>query len=356
MKNLQGEIPKEVSKTFTANYTVILENNNRLNTRSFGATESGLTVQSEASAFIEIPSNALKYRTADIISYFFTENCTASLQIYRPSSDETVLYEVFSDLDICDIQVTAITHTDAYVALSYVQELAGKDFQYTVRFISLLEETPLFTEVTLEKKPVSMVPSANRLFVLTLNDFVTDEYHMSVINTVSQENLIELDLGFDVNSLFTNKAGEVIIGYPELHTTLNPTTFAQTYTAYTAGTAPGFAASNDFFMDATGKLFFQKTVPTAEIKSVPATYDFVTNTTVVYLYENFLTEAQMNVTFDIKATTTLGFDTVNNSMLIGYEKKSTPQTGGILRLTLAPDFKLLDNTDLEGIPRAIFVD
>ncbi|MGC1514307.1 MAG: hypothetical protein WA810_01915 [Maribacter sp.] len=350
------ETTKEVSETFTANYTVISKNNNRLNTQLLGSTESSLTLKSEVSAFIELPSNSLKYRTADRISYFSTENCTANLQIYRPSSDETVLYEVFSDLDVCDIQVTAITHTNDYVALSYIQELAGKNFQYTVRFISLTEETPTFTEVTLDKKPVRMVSSTNRLFVLTVNEFVTDEYHMSVINSVSNEILIELDLGFDANSLFTNKAGEVIIGYPELHTTLNPSTLVQKYTVYADDTAPGFESSNDFFMDAAGKLFFQKTVLTAEINIVPATYDFVANNTVVYLYENFLTEAQMNVAFDIKATTTLGFDAANNIMLIGYEKKGTQQTGGILRVTPAPDFKLIDNTDLEGIPQAIFVD
>jgi hypothetical protein len=224
-----------------------------------------------------------------------------------------------------------------------------------VRFISLTTDIGTFIDIPLEKKPVDLVPSLNRLFVLTLNEFVTNEFHLSVIDMTSKDTLMEVDLGFDATKLFKNNANKIIISYPELHTTLDPISLEKTYTMYGKDTAPGFLSTKDSFMDSKGRMFFQKTIQAASIETVPAIYDFEKNNTVVYLYENFLTEAELNVQYNIGMTTSIGYDEKNDFVLIGYQKKGQQDKGGILRISPSPDFKIIDNIDLEGVPQTIFV-
>ena len=96
-------------------------------------------------------------------------------------------------------------------------------------------------------------------------------------------------------------------------------------------------------------------MPNSDINMVPAIYNFQTNNTIVYLFENFITESDMSVKYKIATTTSIGYDKQNNYMLIGYQKKGEVDKGGILRMTPAPDFNIIDNIDLDGIPQTIFV-
>ncbi len=232
-----------------ADYTLFLKNNNRLNTNVLGSTDAGLVMKNGANAFDEMPSNSLKYRTGEEISFFYISNCEASLKIYNVTNDTARELIIFDDLDPCTLKVTAVAHTNDFAFLSYVRELQGKDKQYMVRFISLTTDIATFIDIPLEKKPVDLVPSLNRLFVLTLNEFVTNEFHLSVIDMTSKDTLMEVDLGFDATKLFKNNANKIIISYPELHTVLDPITLKKTYTMYGKDTAPGFLSTKDSFMD-----------------------------------------------------------------------------------------------------------
>lgn len=347
--------PDELPSGFAVNYTVLVKSNDRLNTQFLGSTDAGLVVKNEGSTFSEIPSNALKYRSSDRMSCYFTTNCKAKVQLYHVANDVSTILEVFNDLNVCSITVTAISQTNDYLILSYVRELAGKERQMMVRFISLISESPEFIDIPLDKRPVDMITSSDRLFVLTLNEFVTDEFHLQVIDMTSKESLMELDLGRKAAKLFKNNDGDVIIGNPELHTTLNPATLDKSYTMYGENTDPGFLTTNDSFMDSYGKLYFQKTIPSGVIQTVPAIYDFQKNKTVVYLYENFLSEAELKVKYNIAATTSIGYDEQNDFVLIGYAKNNQLGEGGILRIRPTPNFKIIDNIDLAGIPQTIFV-
>ena len=340
---------------FATDYTLFLNSNSRLNATVFGSTDQGLVMKNESETFGDIPTNYLKYRTAEDISFYYTSNCEASLKLYNITDDTTKKMTVFGDLDPCTIEVTALAHTNDSAFLSYVRQLEGKDRQYMVRFIPLGTDNATFIDIPLDKKPVDLVPSSNRLFVLTLNEFVTNEFHLSVLDVSAKESLIELDLGYDATKLFKNNSNEVIISYPELHTTLNPITLEKSYTMYGENTDPGFSSTEDSFMDSFGRMYFQKSVPTSSIEKVPAIYDFEKNNTVVYLYENFLTETELNVKYNIAGTTSIGFDEKNNYVLIGYKKNSQQDKGGILRITPSPNFKIIDHIDLDGIPETIFV-
>lgn len=348
-------VPDELSSGSVANYTVFLKSNDRLSTQFIGSTDEGLFLKNESPTFFEIPSNALKYRSSDKITCYFTTNCKAKVQLYNVANDASTVQEIFSDLDVCSISVTAISQTNDYLILSYVRELAGKERQLMLRFISLASENLEFIDIPLDKKPVDMISSSNRLFVLTLDEFVTDAFHLQVIDMTSKEPVMELDLGKKATKLFKNNAGDIIIGNPDLHTTLNPITLEKSYTMYGENTEPGFLTTNDSFMDSYGKLYFQKTIPSAQIQTVPAIYDFQKNKTVVYLYENFLSETELKVKYDIAATTSIAYDEQNDFVLIGYAKNNKLDEGGILRIRPTPNFKIIDNIDLAGIPQTIFV-
>ena len=350
-----GEIPEELTYSSKGDYTVILKSNNELKATILGDSKEGLVVQSEAIGFKEIPDNAFKFRTSEEISFYYTSSCQAFIQLYDATDDDRTVFSVFEDVNPCDIYVTAIAHTDDEIFVSYERELVGKDKLYMIRSISIASKGSEISDIELNKKPIDLMPSSGRLFVMTKNEFITDEFHLSVIDLDSKESLIELDLGNDATKLFKNKEEQIIIGYPELHTTLNPITLDKSYTTYGNYTSPGFINTSNTYIDVKGIFYFQKTVESSSVTTVPASYDFKKNSTVVYLYENFLSETELNVKYSIASTTAIGFDDDNGFILIGYQKKGQSEKGGMLRISPAPDFKIIDNIDLEGIPQNIFV-
>lgn len=349
------ESSEEIAIEVPTNYTVFLSSSNKLNAVVLGTSDDELVVKNSVASFIDIPSNYLKFRNSNEISFYFKNNCEASIQLYNAMSNTAISKEIFKDLDPCSIEVTAITHTAELVFIAYERELEGKDKQNVVRIISLSANTDNYIEITLDKKPVDLIISSNRLFVLTLNEYVTDEYHLSVFDIITNQQIIELDLGYNAMKLFKNSSEQVIISYQELHTTLDPISLEKTYTTYGDNTEPDFTTTNDVFLDSSGKMYYQKSMPNSDINMVPAIYNFETNNTIVYLFENFITESDMSVKYKIATTTSIGYDEQNNYMLIGYQKKGEVDKGGILRITPDPDFNIIDNIDLDGIPRTIFV-
>ncbi|MEP2239976.1 MAG: hypothetical protein ABJI22_16520 [Maribacter sp.] len=349
------QVEEEIVTSAQVEYTVFLQNNNLLNAVVVASSNEEFAVKSTLSSFNSVPFNAITHRTATDISYYATTNCQATLQWYNSESSVATSVALFNDIDACDINVLAMARSNEIAAVAYERELLGKDKQYVVRINSLIEPVDNPLEISLDKKPVDVVFSTNKLFVLTLNEFITDEFHLSVIDLNTNEAVMELDLGLDAQRLFTNSNGDVIISYPKLHTILDPVSLDKSYTTYGEDTEPGFITTTDFYMDNSGKFYFQKNVPTAEIVEVPAIYDFEKNSTVVYLFENFLTDTELKVKYNIANTSAITYDEKNNYVLIGYEKNGQANMGGILRITPAPDFKLIDNIDLDGVPKTIFV-
>ncbi len=336
-------------------YTVFLQNNNLLNGVVVGSSIDEFAVKSTLSSFNDIPSNAITYRTPTGISYYATSNCKATLQWFNAENATSESVSVFEDINPCDIDVLSMAHSNEMLAIAYEKELLGKDKQFVVRTNSLIGSVNDPTEISLNKKPVNVVISTDRLFVLTMKEFITDEFYLFVIDLNTNEILMELDLGLDAQRLFANSSGDVIISYPEFHTILDPVTLDKSYTTYGENTEPGFITTTDYYIDNSGKFYFQKNIPSAEIEEVPAIYDFENNSTVVYLFENFLTETELYMKYSIANTSAIAYDEKNNYILIGYEKNGQTDKGGILRITPAPEFKLIDNIDLDGVPKTIFV-
>ncbi|WP_430425590.1 hypothetical protein [Maribacter litoralis] len=355
-KSTDEQLEETVIETDIAvDYTVFLKANDNINAAVVSTGQDNLVVGEEVASFGLIPANAIKFKSSSSLGYYYTANCEASLQWYNAEEQLSKTIQVFTDDNACDINVTAVAYDEVDMFIAYERDLLGKDKHFVVRRGSL-NNPENYAEITLYNKPVDVVVSSNKLFVLTLNEFVSNEYHLTIIDLNSNDVLITLDLGYDALRLFKNNTDQIIVSYPELHTTIDPITLDKTYTTYGEDTAPGFITTNDFFMDGNGKFYFQKNMQGANITEVPATYDFEKNSTVVYLYENFLSDAELNVKFNIANTTAIAYDDKNNYILVGYEKNGSGDIGGILRITPSPDFEFVDNIDLSGIPQTIFID
>ena len=164
-----------------------------------------------------------------------------------------------------------------------------------------------------------------------------------------------MNLGFDAAHIFENPNGDLIISYPELHTTLNTSNLTVVYTPYGVGTEPNFVDSRNVSFDLEGKMYYQMNIDAGETETIPAVYDFNGNNAVLYFFENFLTDAQLKVEFKVASATTVVYDEESDLILIGYKKSGTGSAGGIMRITPSPDLTFVDNIDLGGIPYTIFM-
>ncbi|WP_405382391.1 hypothetical protein [Maribacter sp. LLG6340-A2] len=351
--NTDLEVPSSIIE---AGYTVFLEKDNQISAIVLTSNETGLTLKEASTDFEKISSSVQKFRDRQYLGYYFTNNCEANVQLYNADEDSTFRTAVFTDVNPCNLQVTALAYTDKALYISYIQQLDGKNNYFALRAIPRTTHSETsYIDIQLDKKPIDVISSKGRLFILTKDEYESNAYYLSVIDEDSKEQLTELDLGNDATKLLKNNSGHIVVAYPELHTTLDPISLDKTYTMYGKGTEPGFLTAKDIYMDATGQIYYQKTATSATVTEVPAVYNFEKNSTIVYLYENFLTKSELDVKYNIASTTAIGFDEANEFILIGYKKKNETQQGGILRLSTAPEFKVVDHIDLEGVPQSFFI-
>jgi len=197
-----------------------------------------------------------------------------------------------------------------------------------------------------------MVVTNNRLFVLTVDAEHTEERNIAVIEKSSKETIHEISLGAAVGKMFVKPDGNIIISYPTQHTALNSIDLTFTNTQYTEGTEPMFFNTKAISFDASEKMYY--TLETNNGSKIPAVYNFDTRTAILYYFENFLTEAQLNVEYNIELATTVAYDEKNNFIIVGYKKRNQQHKGGLLRLAPSPNFSIIDNYDLNGVPVAVF--
>jgi hypothetical protein len=353
----QVEPVNEGENPVAADYAILLQSASSLSQVFLNEDADGLKTNPKESNFPGFANPDLSYRTDSKLSLFHkTGNCLGKVLIYDFSTDTNDEFELFNDLGSCDITVTAISHTDSRLFVSYVIEVVGKDKEYFVRTVNLASENKVFVDLEMMKRPIGLVPTSNRLFILTFDEDITDQNGISVMEIVSGTLIHEMNLGFDASRIFKNQKGDIIISYPTLHTTLNPTTLEIAYTQYGEGTEPKFIDSETVSFDLQGKMYYQLKTLEGATETIPAVYDFDTNTAVLYYFENFLSESQLNVEFEVSSATSVQYDDKNDLILIGYEKSGTQKRGGLMRITTSPDLTFVDNIDLEGVPYAIFVE
>ncbi len=337
-----------------ANYTVLLEENSNYSIHKVSSEESGVFNIEVESSFPDLLNTEISATTSDKVGlYKKTSDCLGEVLSYDFTSKITTQLTVYEDLGICNLETTAMSQNANYIFLTYKLSLEGKSQKYFLRTITV-DDPAAFVDLELAFNPISLVSLNDRLFILTKDMDITDEYKLFVVEISSNEIIFEKNLGYDVNQIFKNSQNSIIISYNELHTVLNSTTLGVTYTNYGEATAPNFGDSDYISFDSEGKMYYDMyTEDKTGTQSIAAVYDFEANSAVLYYFENFLTTEQLSVEYDILKATAITYDETNNLLLIGYAKKTNENKGGILRIKPIPDLTFIDNINLNGIPQSI---
>lgn len=290
------------------------------------------------------------------LQYHKDGNCGGQITKHDFKDDTTNGIAVFTDLNDCELIATAIAQADDLLFISYVVTSSSPD-DYLVRIVDLSTSEFSYDDVILDKKPIGLTVANNRLFILTIDELITDENSLSIMDISNNDLIHEMGLGYSVRRIFTDVQDNVIISYDELHTTVDSATMAFEYTQYESSTAPGFSTAETSRFDVDGRLFYPMNPGSNSIYPlVPAIYDFSEKLVILYAYENFLTEAKRDFEYEIETTSAVGFDEKNGLMVIGYKKlESATKEGGLLRIRLEPELAFIDNIDLDGVPVEIIM-
>lgn len=341
-----------------ADYTLLLQKEGTLTSILLNAEAEVITVNPDESPFPNMTFPQLTYTDGSLLGLYQKKTpCSGKIMTYDFKEDLSQEMEVFTDLGDCNLTANAIARSEDIFFVAYQLEVTSKATAYFVRAWNLNSEESEFTDIELDKKPVQMVFVNNKLFILTLDEEITDEYALSVMDTGTNLLIHEMDLGFDVRRIFKTPEKDIIISYDELHTTLDSAAMSFEYTQYGEDTEPNFTESDFNYFDGNGKMYYEMLSGSNSIYPfIPAVYDFDENLAVLYAFENFLTEAQRDFEFEIESTSMVSYDEENELILIGYKKSSDDGKGGLLRIKPLPNPEFIDNLDLEGIPFQIFVE
>lgn len=340
-----------------ADYILLVKTANGLDAITLDATADVMTLSATDSKFTETTLPALSFKEGPVFSFYQqTGNCSATFLKFDFTDETSKSVELFADLGACNLTAHAVAHSSDTAYVAYGVEVNASTTDYFVRAIEMNGVATDFTDIPLPKKPLHLGFTNNRLFVLTIDDQVTDENFLTVIDSQTNSVLIEMNLGYDAQKLLRNVDSNVIVSYDELHTLLNSETFTTQYIQYQSGKEPQFVTSIVNNFDDQGKMYYEKpSGQYSEYPLIPAVYDFAENLTTLYPYENFLTEAERDFEYKIATTTMVGYDEKNDYMLIGYKKTGGADKGGILRVRTGAMPAVIDNMDVDGIPFNIIV-
>jgi len=276
---------------------------------------------------------------------------------WDPASGNLNWESIFEDLPGCDRQLLAIAHSPSAVYVGYSLPGSGmKEVLFYLRFWSKETGSASLGDIAIEKEPLQLLWSGNRLFVLTY-DIETGKNSLQVLDSQTGTVEDELDLGLDVLKIMKTISGQLLISYQSRHLLLDATNLeVVSRVQYIAGKEPHFGESGTNYFDPSGLLYYA--MPTGgegtEIPHITGVYNFSDYTAYLYYYENFLSPERI-AQYAIGDTRTVAFDAHNGLILIGYEKSGTGGKGGLLRIKPVPEPKFIDQINLDGIPEQLIV-
>jgi len=86
---------EEIAIEAPTNYTVFLSSSNNLNAVVLGTSNDELIVKNSVASFFEIPSEYVKFRDSDEISFYYTSNCQANIELYNAAKNTANSFQVF---------------------------------------------------------------------------------------------------------------------------------------------------------------------------------------------------------------------------------------------------------------------
>ena len=351
-------LPPTPNEGVDTRYTIVSSAGNMIsasnldaNLLSIGESSGGLTTD-------DIPQAEQLFREGNSFSFLRSlSDCSAELSLWNTDQASHETKVVFADELDCDREVLTISHNAStiYIAFS-LPGLGLKEKQYYIEALPRNNGSPGFGLVELQAEPKTILTSASKLFVLTY-DIATDKYGLLVLDEASGTPVYDMDLGLEVLKVLKNSSGNILVSYALRHIIVNASTLEViTRVLYTEGKEPNFGNSVADYFDANGVLYYA--MPTnmqnSDYEHIPGVYDFDKHTAYLYYYQNFLTEDRRAL-YNIGDTRSVSFDHHNGLILIGYQKSGAGERGGLLRIKPIPEPKLVDKTDLDGIPLYIAV-
>jgi len=346
---------KEEFPNVDADYALLVESNDLLSLINLKADAETIFLDPGINEFSGISLASVTYRDGNEISIFNSEtDCSGKISLYDFENDAFIETVVFDDLGNCDLIVRAIAHSGNKFYVGYeVPGSGAKETLYYIRIIDASLSETEFVDIELDKRPLQAVFSNNQVFILSEDLEDDNKNSLIVLDTMIEELVADINLGFEVLRIFKSDVNSIIVSYPELHTLISSSTRAITATIrYEAGKEPNFGDAKSSFYDEVGNLYYS--MPTnlsgTSYPNIPAVYDFENNTAILYYYENFLSEQEQLFEFEIGDTSMVSYDAKNNFILIGYQKSGDPGKGGLLRIRPIPNPAFIDNIDLNGVP------
>ncbi len=346
-----------------ADYTVVTSQNGVLSANLFNANLEVITTNPQASDFTNVIAPSHTFREGMELSYFRKNaDCSGTLSKFNFSTEATEEFTVLDDMLNCDLTVSAVAHNGDMYFISYtIPATMTNPESYAIRVIDATLDDLSFVDVPIEQEPLSLRFSDDRLFILTQDAAENNMNALYVLDTNTNTLIIDFNLDFGVQQILKNTDGNILVSYDALHLVVDKNTMDVVSTVrYLEGVEPEFASSDTHHFDAEGKLYYQRPSGVSDNSahpSLPTIYDFATNTAFIYVYEQFLTEAQRTLEFEVGDTSTVSYDAKNNLLLIGYTKADDPSKGGLFRLLLStPQPEFIDNIDLDGVPTDIYVE
>ena len=343
-----------------ADYSILLTHDGILSETLLNANAEVITKNPAASQFESTTQPELLYRDGNIISLFNVKpDCTGELIKVDFSNYASKRVNVFEDLQDCQLAVKSLAHSNNAIYLAYtVPGTGAKETHYFIRTIDTSTEEDSFTDLELDLEPKQIIFADNKVFILSVDLVEDDKFALVVLDTNSGMLIHEVNLDFDAQKLFKTVDNNILVSYPELHLVINSDSMGITETVrYNEGKEPKFGYTDVSFFDPMGNLYYPMPTDLDETvyPNIPGFYDFNTNTAVLYYYENFLTTSEQQFEFEIGDTSMVSYDAANNLILIGYQKSGDVNRGGLLRIKPIPEPAFIDNIDLDGVPKEIFV-
>jgi len=339
-----------------ADYTLILDKGNEFSTQLLNVNNEILMPSLSQPMAINNLKPDISFATdSKFLQYFITDTCSGTFSFYDFLNDTSKEIDPFDDLTACNLNVNTIaTHNNSFY-IGYELIISATEKDYYVRIFDENLEVSSAIDLPVSQKPFDMSFVNNRLFLVTFDELISNQYSLVVIDLSTNLVVHEMNLGNSVQRIFTSNS-DVIISYDELHTKLNSNDMSFEFIQYLEGTEPNFAMSSSRQTDIQGRLYFPFSADILPTEGSEAgVYNFSNELLTVYSFENILNENQRQVEFDIETATAVGYDPANNLILIGYKKSNGIDKGGLLLIKPAPDASFVSNIDLDGIPFELFI-
>lgn len=339
-------------------YSLVLSKESMLGGSLINANLESISINPDSGGFPDTALPQLSYKDGNEISFYRTlSSCNGTLSKYSFNTDSTTNTTIFEDIDACNLYITAIAHSQNKFFVAYEIPSTSKANYFFIRIVDGTNSdfNSNYTDISLDKKPLQLVFSGNKLFTLLWDEDETENFALSILDATTNTLIYEKNLGLHVQRIVKNSNEDILVSYPKSHSVINKNTFAIiSEVRYLEGKEPNIGASSNNYFDGN-RLFYQmQTELSPNYSNIPAVYDFSTNTAILYLYENLLSLEKREFEFKIEDTTLVAYDSKNDLILVGYKKKNNSNLGGLLRIKPAPNQKFIDNTDLPGVPYTIF--